>query len=84
MLKIGVNAGIINASGDLTTWGTQPNNKPWRIGINNPFKKYKMADVLSLKNGASTTSGDYEKFILIDNVRYSHIINPKRAFLLLV
>ena len=80
MLKIGVNAGIINASGDLTTWGTQPDKKPWKIGINNPFKKYKMADVLSMKNGASTTSGDYEKFILIDNVRYSHIINPKTGF----
>ena len=80
MLKLGIEAGIINASGDLTTWGTQLNNKPWRIGVNNPFKSYTMADVLSMKNGASTTSGDYEKFILIDGVRYSHIINPKTGF----
>lgn len=36
-----------------------------------------MLDILSMKNAAVTTSGDYEKFILIDGVRYSHIINPK-------
>ncbi len=77
MQNSGIKAGIIDASGDMTTWGTQPNKKPWKIGITNPFKRHETADILSMKNGAVTTSGDYEKFILIDNVRYSHIINPK-------
>jgi len=36
-----------------------------------------MADILPMKNAAVTTSGDCEKFILIDGIRYSHIINPK-------
>lgn len=77
MLQLGINAGIIDASGDMTTWGTQPNGKPWRIGINNPFDRHQMADILSLKKAAVTTSGDYEKFVVIDGKRYSHIINPK-------
>ncbi|HEY4540240.1 MAG TPA: FAD:protein FMN transferase [Faecalibacter sp.] len=77
MLQLGINAGIIDASGDMTTWGTQPDGKPWRIGINNPFNRYQMADILSLKKAAVTTSGDYEKFVVIDGKRYSHIINPK-------
>ena len=34
--KEGVVSGIVNASGDLTTWGYQANNKPWTIGIANP------------------------------------------------
>jgi len=80
MLKQGIRAGIINASGDLTTWGTQLDNESWRIGVNNPYKKYRLADILNMKNGASTTSGDYEKYILIDGIRYSHIINPKTGF----
>ena len=80
MLKRGIRAGIINASGDLTTWGTLPDKKPWRIGINNPYNNDQLADILNIKNGASTTSGDYEKFILIEGVRYSHIINPKTGF----
>lgn len=75
--NIGINAGIIDASGDITTWGNQPNKKLWKIGITNPFHRQKTADILSMQNGAVTTSGDYEKFILIDDVRYSHIINPK-------
>ncbi|WP_322971175.1 FAD:protein FMN transferase [Faecalibacter sp. LW9] len=77
MLQLGINAGIIDASGDMTTWGTQPNGKPWKIGITNPIHRYKYADILSLKNAAVTTSGDYEKFVVIDGKRYSHIINPK-------
>lgn len=77
MLQIGIKAGIIDASGDMTTWGTQPDGKPWRIGITNPFDRHQMADILSLKKAAVTTSGDYEKFVVIDGKRYSHIINPK-------
>ena len=72
-----IKAGIIDASGDMTTWGNQPNGNPWKIGITNPFNRHKMLDILSMKNAAVTTSGDYEKFILIDGIRYSHIINPK-------
>lgn len=75
--NLGINAGIIDASGDMTIWGNQPDNSPWKIGVVNPFKRYKTADILAIKNGAVTTSGDYEKFILIDGKRYSHIINPK-------
>jgi len=77
MIALGINAGIIDASGDMTTWGTQPNGKPWKIGITNPFHRYQMAEILSLKNAAVTTSGDYEKYVMIDGKRYSHIINPK-------
>ncbi|MGL5233157.1 MAG: FAD:protein FMN transferase [Empedobacter falsenii] len=77
MQDLGIQAGIIDASGDMTTWGNQPNGEPWKIGITNPFNRHKMLDILSMKNAAVTTSGDYEKFILIDEVRYSHIINPK-------
>jgi len=80
MQSLGIKSGIIDASGDMTTWGTQPNGTPWRVGITHPFKRYKMADVLSMGNAAVTTSGDYEKFILIDGIRYSHIINPKTGY----
>lgn len=77
MINLNIKAGIIDASGDMTSWGTQPNKNPWRIGITNPFNRHQMADILSLQNAAVTTSGDYEKFVMIDGVRYSHIINPK-------
>jgi thiamine biosynthesis lipoprotein len=72
----GVKAGIVNASGDLTTWGTQPNGKEWTIGITNPFDTDKFVKIFSLKREAVTTSGNYEKFVELNGKRYSHIINP--------
>ena len=77
MQNFGINSGIIDASGDMTIWGIQPDKELWKIGITNPFHRYKPSDILKINNGAVTTSGDYEKFILIDGIRYSHIINPK-------
>jgi thiamine biosynthesis lipoprotein len=32
----GIKSGIVNAAGDLTAWGDQPNGKPWTIGIADP------------------------------------------------
>lgn len=80
MMKLGVKSGIVDASGDIATWGTQPNGKAWAIGIRNPFKKHKTAKVLKLKYGAVATSGSYEKYTEIDDIRYSHILNPKTGY----
>ncbi|VXB33744.1 MULTISPECIES: FAD:protein FMN transferase [Chryseobacterium] len=80
MKSFGVKAGIINASGDISTWGNQPDGKPWAIGINNPFKDDKIAAILYLKENAVTTSGSYEKYAEIHGKRYSHIMNPKTGY----
>lgn len=76
MLDKGIQAGIINGSGDMSTWGKQPNGKAWNIGITNPFDPEKLLAVIPLKQEAVTTSGSYEKFVVFDGKRYSHIINP--------
>lgn len=80
MLQNNVVGGIVNASGDIATWGTQPTKKPWLIGIRNPFKKNKVIKILKLKYNAVATSGSYEKYAEIDDIRYSHIINPKTGY----
>lgn len=80
MQKNMVQAGIIDASGDIATWGTQPNHKPWLIGIQNPFRRNKIIKILKLKEAAVATSGSYEKYAEIDGIRYSHIINPKTGY----
>src|SRR5690349_13157910 len=40
MQQQGVESGIVNASGDLVTWGSQPNGAPWTIGIADPGCKH--------------------------------------------
>jgi len=73
----GVKSGIINAAGDLTAWGHQPNGKPWTIGIADPNTTKQAFSFLDITNTSIATSGNYEKFILIDGKKYSHTIDPK-------
>ena len=77
LIRQGVKSGIVNASGDLTTWGNQPNGKPWTIGIVDPDHKKQPFSYLNVTNMAVATSGNYEKYVMIDGVKYSHTINPK-------
>ncbi|HMR20140.1 MAG TPA: FAD:protein FMN transferase [Sphingobacterium sp.] len=78
--SLGLKGGIVNASGDLSTWGTQPDKQSWKIGVRNPFKVHKMIKILKLRYGSVATSGSNEKFVEIDGKRYAHIINPKTGW----
>lgn len=80
MIAKGVKAGIINASGDMNTWGTQPDGKNWTVAITNPMNKDKAFAVFPLKESAVVTSGSYEKFVMLEDKRYTHIINPKTGY----
>ena len=77
LLKNNVQSGIINASGDLTAWGNQANGKAWTIGVANPDTPTAAFSYLEISNMAVATSGNYEKYILIDGKKYSHTIDPK-------
>ena len=77
MQQMGVESGIVNASGDLTAWGLQPNGEEWTIGIANPNIKDQVFSFMKITGLAVATSGNYEKFILIDGKKYSHTINPR-------
>ncbi len=73
----GVESGVVNAAGDLTAWGNQPNGKPWTIGIANPDAKHSAFSHLNITNVSVATSGNYEKFAIINGKKYSHTIDPK-------
>ncbi len=75
--KEGVKSGIVNASGDLTTWGSQANGKPWTIGIANPNNAHLPFSYINITDMAVATSGNYEKYVTINGNKYSHTINPK-------
>jgi thiamine biosynthesis lipoprotein len=76
----GIEAGIVNASGDLSAWGNPPRGDAWKVGVNNPFKPHLMVKVLHLNEMAVATSGSYEKYAEINGKRYSHIINPVTGY----
>lgn len=80
LINSGVSAGIINASGDLNTWGTQPNGEDWMVAIVNPLNKEKVFSWMPVKNSAVVTSGNYEKYIRFNDVLYTHIIDPRTGY----
>lgn len=80
LIENGVTSGIVNASGDLTTWGYQENGSPWTIGIADPDKRNALFSTFNITNSSVATSGSYEKFVVIDGKRYSHTIDPKTGY----
>lgn len=74
--KEGVKSGVVNASGDLKTWGSN-GGKPWVISVANPDAPAFPFSELEVGDMAVATSGVYEKFTIIKGKRYSHTINPK-------
>jgi len=77
MKRNGVMSGIVNASGDLTAWGNQPNGLPWTIGVAHPDAAHMPFSYMNITDMAVATSGNYEKYVVIDNKKYSHTINPR-------
>lgn len=72
----GVGSGVVNAFGDMITWGNQPNGQPWTISVADPGQKLAFSD-LNISNMAISTSGNNEKYSLIDGKKYTHTLNPK-------
>lgn len=80
LLSKGCASGIVNVSGDINAWGYQTTGKPWTVAIVNPMNKNKVFATFPLENSSVETSGSYEKFVVFDGKRYSHIIDPRTGY----
>ncbi len=78
--SLGVQNGVINASGDLYCWGNDAQNNPWKVAISDPKNRDKALFWLEANQRAVVTSGDYEKYKIYNGTRYAHIINPKTGY----
>ena len=78
--EAGFQSGIVNASGDLTTWGFQADGKPWTIGITDPDASQKAFSSVNITGLAVATSGNYEKYVMVGGKRYSHTIDPRTGW----
>jgi thiamine biosynthesis lipoprotein len=76
-----VTAAVINLGGNIRFLGTHPAGRPWRAGVRDPFNGDAMIGQVELPPGmALATSGNYERFVTINNQRYAHIIDPTTGF----
>jgi len=80
MKKMGIGHGVVNAAGDLLAWGHQPDGRPWTIGVADPDHRHQVFSSFGISGLAVATSGNYEKYALINGRRYSHTIDPRTGF----
>jgi thiamine biosynthesis lipoprotein len=72
----GVRHGLVDFGGDLRALGPHPDGQPWIVGIRDPQRRRGALAALPLRAGAVATSGDYERCMVVDGVRYGHILDP--------
>jgi len=75
-----VRHGIINLGGDIKVIGPRADGEPWHVGIRHPHDKEALMQTILLHEGALASSGDYERCIVVDGVRYGHVLNPKTGW----
>lgn len=78
--KRGVNDFLISGGGDIYASGRKANGRKWVVGIKDPRKNDLITASFEVENTGVLTSGDYERFRIIDSVRYHHIFNPRTGF----
>ena len=79
----GIKSGLVSISGDIKAFGLKPDLKPWKIGIRNPRSENKEDEIMAtieMTDMAISTSGDYERYFIIEGKRYHHILNPKTGY----
>jgi len=76
----GVSSGVINAGGDLLTWGTQPNLKPWTVAAADPEKRDQPFAHLNISNMAFATSVNTEKYTSISDKKFVNVVTAKKGF----
>jgi thiamine biosynthesis lipoprotein len=75
-----VKAGIINIGGDITTWGTKTTGDKWLIGIVNPERQGGLFSWLPILESSVATSGGDANFMLVNDEKFTHVLNPKTGF----
>ena len=76
----GIEGGIVSAGGDLLAFGRKGNGQVWNVGVRNPREQKKNICVLPVSDLAVATSGDYERYRMIDGKRVHHIIDPRTGY----
>ncbi|MEY2690115.1 MAG: hypothetical protein RL375_4315 [Pseudomonadota bacterium] len=76
----GITGAMVNLGGDIRVLGPHPDGSPWRIGIQHPRRPGAMLGQIPLSRGGIATSGDYERCIVIDGQRLSHLLDPRTGW----
>lgn len=76
-----ITGAIISVGGSILTYGQKPDGSCWRVGVTDPADTAANIGTLKLEGQwCVSTSGDYERYVEVDGVRYHHIIDPATGY----
>lgn len=84
--SMGLVSGIVNSGGNVRTIGTPSDERDrWGIGIQNPdylmgLSPEENVEVVYVTEQSVVTSGDYQRFYVVDGVTYHHLIDPDTLY----
>ncbi len=81
LIEHGARHGLVNLGGDVRVIGAAPDGTPWRIAVQHP--RGAAGEILArmdVASGALATSGDYERYFVVDGRRYCHILDPRTGW----
>lgn len=77
---MGITNFILNAGGNIYVSGIKDKETFWKVGIKHPRNSNDLIAEFDLKDYAVATSGDYERFKIINGKRFHHILDPKTGY----
>ena len=79
-IQAGIKGGLVNLGGDICIIGPHPDGNAWKVGIRHPRNPNMPMSFVYLSKGGLASSGDYERVMIVEGVRYGHILNPKTGW----
>ena len=76
----GVKSAFVTAISSIDIIGEKPENKPWKIGLQNPQDPSQILAIVSVKDRAMGVSGDYQTYVEIDGEMYHHILDKDTGY----
>lgn len=81
LVSKGVGSAVINLGGNTLCIGEKPGGKPFRIGVQYPFRETgALITVLSISDLSVVSSGSYERYFVSGGVSYHHILDPSTGY----
>ena len=71
---------LVVAGGDIVASGKRSDGRPWKIGIQHPRDRDAVAGSVDIDTGSIVTSGDYERFRIVNGIRYHHLFDPRTGY----
>lgn len=76
LMSLEIDHVLISLGGNIRAVGSKPNGELWVTGLEDPFDKGSYAEIVNIEDISVVTSGDYQRYYMVDGKKYHHIIDP--------